>query len=55
VAKWTRGVYQADGRGTSWLKIKNPEYSQMEGRHELFAAGANRQPRATHEVTLTLI
>ena len=23
-------------RGTSWLKIKNPDYSQMEGRHELF-------------------
>jgi ATP-dependent DNA ligase len=35
VAKWGRGTYQCDGRGTSWLKIKNPEYSQMEGRHEL--------------------
>ena len=37
VAKWTRGTYQDDGRGTSWLKIKNPDYSQMEGRHQLFA------------------
>ena len=37
VAKWTRGTYQDDGRGTSWFKIKNPCYSQMEGRHELFA------------------
>ena len=36
VAKWARGTYQCDGRGTSWLKIKNPKYSQMEGRHELF-------------------
>ena len=36
VAKWARGSYQCDGRGTSWLKIKNPEYSQAEGRHELF-------------------
>jgi ATP-dependent DNA ligase len=36
VGKWVRGVYQADGRGTSWLKIKNPEYSQMDARRELF-------------------
>ena len=36
VAKWSKGSYQCDGRGTSWLKIKNPDYSQAEGRHELF-------------------
>ena len=36
VAKWSKGTYQCDGRGTSWVKIENPEYSQMEGRHELF-------------------
>jgi bifunctional non-homologous end joining protein LigD len=42
VAKWARGTYQCDGRGTSWLKIKNPEYSQAEGRHELFEA--RREP-----------
>ena len=24
VAKWSKGSYQCDGRGTSWLKIKNP-------------------------------
>lgn len=35
VAKWAHGTYQA-GPGTSWLKIKNQNYSQMEGRHELF-------------------
>jgi ATP-dependent DNA ligase len=29
VAKWSRGTYQTDARATSWLKIKNPEYSQM--------------------------
>ena len=38
VGKWTRGTYQTDGRRTSWLKVKNPEYSQMRDRHELFAA-----------------
>jgi ATP-dependent DNA ligase len=36
VGKWTRGTYQTDGRSTSWLKIKNPNYSQMVDRHELF-------------------
>jgi ATP-dependent DNA ligase len=47
VAKWARGTYQCDGRGTSWLKIKNPEYSQMKGRNELFAVerSERRQPR----------
>ena len=38
VAKWSKRTYQCDGRGTSWLKIKNREYSQAEGRHDLFAA-----------------
>ena len=38
VAKYARGVYHADGRTTSWLKIKNANYSQAERRHELFEA-----------------
>jgi ATP-dependent DNA ligase len=42
VAKSAHGTYQCDGRGTSWLKIKNPNYSQAEGRHEQFEA--RRQP-----------
>jgi ATP-dependent DNA ligase len=37
VGKWAPGTYRTDGRATSWLKIKNPEYSQMRDRHELFA------------------
>jgi bifunctional non-homologous end joining protein LigD len=48
VAKWAHGTYQAEGRGTSWLKIKNPEYSQMAGRRELFEprrGAAARHPR----------
>jgi len=36
VAKWTLGTYQTEGRRTSWLKIKNPEYTQIRDRHELF-------------------
>ena len=42
VAKWTEGSYQMDGRFTSWLKIKNPSYSQMVGRRELFEARRDR-------------
>jgi bifunctional non-homologous end joining protein LigD len=34
VAKPKNGVYKSNGRG--WLKIKNPNYSQAEGRHEWF-------------------
>ncbi len=32
VAKHKQGVYRNDGK--DWLKIKNPNYSQAEGRHE---------------------
>ena len=32
VGKWAEGTYQADGRGTSWVKIKTPGYSEMEAR-----------------------
>jgi hypothetical protein len=36
VAKWTKGTYHTDSATTSWLKIKNPSYSQAVGRYELF-------------------
>ena len=38
VGKWTAGGYHTDGMTTSWVKVKNRAYSQMEGRHELFAS-----------------
>jgi bifunctional non-homologous end joining protein LigD len=51
VAKLADGRYHADGTSTSWVKIKNPHYTQATGRHELFerrtATGArarNRRP-----------
>jgi bifunctional non-homologous end joining protein LigD len=50
VAKWAHGTYQTDGRGTSWLKIKNPEYSQIVDRHELFAR--REPPRHRHHAAL---
>jgi ATP-dependent DNA ligase len=36
VAKWKHGCYETDGMSTSWIKIKNPDYSQWTGRRELF-------------------
>jgi len=38
VAKWKRGRYHTDGQTTSWLKVRNPMYSQMEHRRDVFAA-----------------
>jgi bifunctional non-homologous end joining protein LigD len=50
VGKWKSGRYSTDGRSTSWIKIKNPAYSQMEGRHELF----NVSPRRSRAAALVL-
>ena len=36
VGKWAKGTYQDDGRSTSWVKVKNANYSQAEGRADLF-------------------
>jgi bifunctional non-homologous end joining protein LigD len=36
VAKWKDGRYIGEDRRSSWVKIKNPNYSQIEGREELF-------------------
>jgi bifunctional non-homologous end joining protein LigD len=43
VAKWRRGTYSPDGISTSWLKIKNPNYTQVDGRRELFERRRDRQ------------
>jgi len=32
VAKWKHGRYHTDGQTTSWFKISNLDYSQIEGR-----------------------
>jgi len=35
-AKRKDGIYEADRRQSSWVKVKNPTYSQKDGRWELF-------------------
>jgi ATP-dependent DNA ligase len=47
VGKLAGGRYHADGTSTNWLKIKNPAYTQMTARHELFerpTASRKRRP-----------
>jgi ATP-dependent DNA ligase len=42
VAKWKRGRYHSDAQTTSWFKIRNLDYSQIEGRREVFDARGQR-------------
>jgi ATP-dependent DNA ligase len=36
VAKRAESPYREDARNPHWIKIKNPAYSQKEGRGDLF-------------------
>jgi ATP-dependent DNA ligase len=36
VAKRAASPYGENGKGDDWVKIKNPNYSQKEGRGDLF-------------------
>jgi len=38
------GPYTAERERTTWFKIKNPKYSQMEGREELFRRERHSEP-----------
>ena len=38
VAKRKQGTYQSERRRSSWIKIKNLNYSQKDGRQEFFEA-----------------
>jgi ATP-dependent DNA ligase len=42
VAKWKDAPYNPAVLPLSWLKVKNPEYSQARDRHELFATAPRR-------------
>ncbi len=52
VGKWAKGSYQSDGRSTSWVKIKNPGYSQAEGKAELFEGRGSRANSRKAELIL---
>jgi len=42
VAKHRDGAYISNSEETSWLKIRNRTYSQMQGRNELFERSGGR-------------
>ncbi len=50
VAKWTCGPYLTDGVQTSWIKVKNPVYSQIAGRREVFERRSDQRRRARGHV-----
>ena len=54
VAKHRDTPYSLDPTRTSWCKIKNPDYSQAVGRHELFAARLQGNRRGYRKQPLTL-
>jgi bifunctional non-homologous end joining protein LigD len=49
VGKWARGRYERDGVSTSWVKVKNPAYSQIVGRRELFEARRDQRQRGRRQ------
>jgi hypothetical protein len=46
VAKLKYGPYVAEREQSSWYKIRNRKYSQMEGRAELFERDRHAEPVA---------
>src|SRR4051812_15745918 len=46
VAKHSYGPYTGERERTTWFKIKNRNYSQMQGREELFERERHREPVA---------
>jgi bifunctional non-homologous end joining protein LigD len=53
VAKWRSGTYQSGAR-TSWLKIRNSQYSQWDGRRDLFDTRSDNATRRQRWVRPTL-
>lgn len=46
VAKHSHSPYVTEPQKTTWIKIKNRNYSQMAGREELFRRERHREPVA---------
>jgi hypothetical protein len=44
VAKYSHGPYITEAQQTTWFKIKNRNYSQMEGREKLFERERHQEP-----------
>ena len=53
VAKWKYGSYLPNSSATTWIKIKNPDYTQAEGRVE--HVGSRRQHHASSPSRIRLL
>ena len=54
VAKWKFGTYSTDPQRTSWLKIKNPIYSQAEAEESYSTSRGGNQQRQRIKQALAL-
>jgi len=52
VAKWKFGSYLPNSNATTWIKVKNPNYTQAEGRGEQFEMRGHRPDRAASKIRL---
>ena len=52
VAKWKFGSYLPNSNATTWIKIKNPDYSQMEERIERFERFLERRKAPSAKIRL---
>lgn len=52
VAKWKYGSYLPNCDATTWIKIKNPNYTQAEGRAEHMERGGKRHRGAASKIRL---
>ena len=50
-----RGMYQTSHAMTSWLKVKNPHYSQAEGRAELFEQRRSPESRPRQRIVTAVL
>ena len=48
VAKRAESPYDANPIGRSWITIKNPSFSQKEGRGDVFTRAGEKQPSAAY-------
>jgi bifunctional non-homologous end joining protein LigD len=52
VAKWKFGSYLPNSTATTWIKIKNPAYTQAEGRGDFFDSQTIRNSNSAADVRL---
>jgi bifunctional non-homologous end joining protein LigD len=52
VAKWKFGSYLSNSNATTWIKVKNPNYTQAEGRRERAEIRGTRQTRTPSKIRL---